>query len=365
MEYISLTRAGQAEALRGIGIYRWQEGGKGSIRHTVQPSFFGFSFFAESVESEKYLYFFIRETTPAEVALLPRLPKSELSNHGEKVWFPLQTVTHRGQRSGQNLSDYSFRRRQLQLHVHFHHRYVALVKFCPCETSAWPLTNVCWVLTFHPSSNDLMPSSAQTGFLEPLHVSTGLTCHLFYTLLLSVFVFVFFSPLYSLIMSLSKPSPPPPPPPSLFFSPSLYISFLTLLSEGPPTLIPISSTISAFPGELLGLWHAHFCLVLSPCPSHRPSICVRACPPTRKMWLKTPNSLAGLGNVFIRVDVSGPWGCSRHESPPLRVRATYISHYVGGRVFFVFLCEAFNSLSAFFSASFPLPSSLLPHRHRL
>lgn len=136
MEYISLTRAVQTEALRGIGIYRWQEGGKGSIRHTVQPYFFAFNFFPKSVESEQFVCFFYERQPPAEVVLLPSLSKSELSNHGEKVWFPLQTVTHRGQRSGQNLSDYSFRRRQLQLHVHLHHRYVALVKnFYPCETS--------------------------------------------------------------------------------------------------------------------------------------------------------------------------------------------------------------------------------------
>lgn len=46
------------------------------------------------------------------------------SDHGEKVWFPFQTVTHRGQRSGKNVSDHSFCWGQFQLYVHFHHRYV-------------------------------------------------------------------------------------------------------------------------------------------------------------------------------------------------------------------------------------------------
>lgn len=124
-------------------------GGKGIHSSHGATLFFAFNLFPKSVESEQFVCFFTRQPPPAEVVLLPSRSKSELSSHGEKVWFPLQTVTHRGQRSGQNLSDYSFRRRQLQLHVHLHHRYVSLVKMSILvKLLAWPLTNVCWMLTF-------------------------------------------------------------------------------------------------------------------------------------------------------------------------------------------------------------------------
>lgn len=60
MECISLTRAVQTEALRGIGIYRWQEGGKkGSIRFMVQPTFFRLRFHTKQEEWE--VYFFRRD----------------------------------------------------------------------------------------------------------------------------------------------------------------------------------------------------------------------------------------------------------------------------------------------------------------
>lgn len=308
MEYISLTRAVQTEALRGIGIYRWQEGGKGSIRHTVQPYFLPSTYFPKAWRaSSLFVCFFTRDNPPAEVVLLPSLSKSELSSHGEKVWFPLQTVTHRGQRSGQNLSDYSFRRRQLQLHVHLHHRYVALVKnFYPCETSGLA-SDQCLlnVNVFILPQMIWCPAVPKLVFWEPLHASTGLTYHLFYTLLLSVFL-----ALYSLIMSLSKPSPPPPL--TLSFS-SLYISFLT-----PPTLIPISSTISVFPGEWLGLWHAHLCLVFSALPLSSAVYLSVSLSNNLENVIKNPKPfIAGLGNVFIHVDVSAPWGLMQARLPTL------------------------------------------------
>lgn len=293
-------------------------GGKGIHSSHGATLFFAFNLFPKSVESEQFVcLFFTRDNPPAEVVLLPSLSKSELSSHGEKVWFPLQTVTHRGQRSGQNLSDYSFRRRQLQLHVHLHHRYVALVKnFYPCETSGLA-SDQCLlnVNVFILPQMIWCPAVPKLVFWEPLHASTGLTYHLFYTLLLSVFL-----ALYSLIMSLSKPSHPPPL--TLSFS-SLYISFLT-----PPTLIPISSTISVFPGEWLGLWHAHLCLVFFALPLSSAVYLSVSLSNNLENVIKNPKPfIAGLGNVFIHVDVSAPWGLMhlRHDSPPLCVRATYIS----------------------------------------
>lgn len=53
------------------------------------------------------------------------------SDHGEKVWFPFQIVTHRGQRSGENMSDHSLCWGQFQLHLHFNHRYVFTVYSLP------------------------------------------------------------------------------------------------------------------------------------------------------------------------------------------------------------------------------------------
>lgn len=56
---------------------------------------------------------------------------------------------------------------------------------------------------------------------------------------------------------------------------------LIWLTEGPPTLIPISFTISTFPEEWLAFWHAQFYTV-NPlfCPAL--SMCLSACPSSRK-----------------------------------------------------------------------------------
>lgn len=117
------------------------------------------------------------------------------------------------------MSDHPICRGQFQLHIHFYHWYVDI--FCPvCNRPVHPnrtLLNVdisfvsCFVPnTFHVFMSRLAPC-----------------CLIYFSLS------VFFSSLL------------PAPPRSLGLIP------LTWLTEGPPTLIPIFFTISAFPEEKL------------------------------------------------------------------------------------------------------------------
>lgn len=169
MECISLTRAVQTEALRGIGIYRWQGGEKkkrGSTSFTEQPFFFCLIFITTKKTEVDEKVLLGREKPRFSSALLLK----NSSNHGEKVWFPFQIVTHRRQRSGQNMSDHSFCWGQFQLHIHFHHRYVVSAKCFPSIlhvcTNLWLASrkNQCLLNVDISFFLYLMPSTVQTGF---------------------------------------------------------------------------------------------------------------------------------------------------------------------------------------------------------
>lgn len=125
MECISLTSVIQTEALRGIGIYRWQGEKKKRIH-----SFHGAVFLSASFSSQPRRLTSMKSTSKqGQVHFSSTLGTSEEQpSHGEKVWFPFQTVAHRRQWRGQNMSDHSLCWGQFQLHVHFHHRYVVSVK---------------------------------------------------------------------------------------------------------------------------------------------------------------------------------------------------------------------------------------------
>lgn len=143
--------------------------------------------------------------------------------------------------------------------------------------------NACWMLTFHLFplfgachctnwfSQTFMPQLAfALSFLLPLFPVCFISILFFFLCLLNVCA-----------VSSLWPSPP--------ISPADLI-LLTWLSEGPPTLIPISFTISTFPRRMVG------CLVYTVLHRTTPfllplAVCLSACPSSRKHAdKKTQNS---------------------------------------------------------------------------
>lgn len=272
MEYISLTRAVQTEAQRGIGIYRWQEGERIHSLHCATFSF-GSNFFPKSVESET------KRQARIKLCFYRDYRRLSIQIMAKKYDFLYKLLLIGDSGVGKTCLIIRF------AEDNFNSTYIStigmsprwnssLCKFCLAAELCLLKVNVVSVL-----NNYLMPSSAQTGFraIACLNLpDISLILHsatLFFVVVVVIVIFVCVVVVFLLlfdIVSFQKPSASP----SLFLS--LYISFLTLLTEGPPTVIPISSTISVFPEEWLGLWHAHFCFMFSPCPSQVPFISVRA-----------------------------------------------------------------------------------------
>lgn len=123
------------------------------------------------------------------------------------------------------MSDHPICRGQFQLHIHFHHRYVALlpVRAAPTPEPACAHRNQTLLTVDISSSSRLMLNTFHVFVSQPARVVLSL-----------------FHALISFPFPCRSPAPP-----------FLDLIPLTRLTEGPPTLIPIFFTISAFPEEEL------------------------------------------------------------------------------------------------------------------
>lgn len=122
----------------------------------------------------------------------------------------------------------------------------------------------------------LMPSSAQTGFLAPLHAQTGLPYLLYLTLRLLLLVFFSFSSHWFCLF-------PNPSPPTLSLTSH---SSLCPQKVHPPSFLSLLPSL-CFPRRVAGPVACTVLFSFQQGPSRLPpllSICLRACPPKWKMW---------------------------------------------------------------------------------
>lgn len=232
MECISLTRAVQTEALRGIGIYRWQGGEKkkrGSTSFMEQP-FFLLDFHHNQEDWSRWKVLLGRDK-PILVLLYFRRTFPTMAKKYDFL-FKLLLIGDSG--VGKTcliirFAEDNFNSTYISTIGTLFQRNVFLPSYMSAPTYDWPpiRTNVCWMLTFH-SSSIWCPTLYK--LVSQFHAWTS-PCSLIY------FSFFFLSSCWMCLF------------PNHLHPPLSQISFLSWPSEGPPTLIPISFTISTFPEE--------------------------------------------------------------------------------------------------------------------